>query len=361
MTAALDPSPRSRGIRSTNVNRRPSTGARRRERAHAEMVDVELAVAVRHLELVPQVERHGGTVEARADVRRARRRANANRGHLDAASIASGSGSTVTGAGLRRAAVSGSFSPWPVTTQTTREPGSSSTPARAASPAADAGSQKTPSACASSLPRLEDRVVGERDDGSAGPLQRGVDVRRVRRLDDADRGRDGRRPLGGLPADELRHSDAALREPSRVRREVPTAAVRQGEHVGGAAERLDDLERGGLLALEPVGVQRVDVHVRPSSGELARRGERLVEAPAHLEHASAESACLRELPGRDGARRLEHDGDEPGARRVGRGRGGRVPRGRADDRVGAGFDGLRDGHRHPAILEASRSGSHPPT
>ena len=39
---------------------------------------VELAVALRHLELVPEVERGGGAVEARAEVRRRRRRAYAN-------------------------------------------------------------------------------------------------------------------------------------------------------------------------------------------------------------------------------------------------------------------------------------------
>ena len=66
-----------------------------REGAHAEMVDVDLAVLVSlaHLELVPEVERGRRAVEAGAEVRRARRGADASKDrHRDASSIASGSG-----------------------------------------------------------------------------------------------------------------------------------------------------------------------------------------------------------------------------------------------------------------------------
>src|SRR6185503_2229319 len=103
----------------------------------AEMVEVGLAVALGDLELVPEVESGGRTVEARTDVRRARGCADTHGCHRDASAIASGSGSTATGSGLKRAAVSGSLRPCPVTTHTTIESRCSSTVPRAARPAAD--------------------------------------------------------------------------------------------------------------------------------------------------------------------------------------------------------------------------------
>ena len=50
---------------------------------------------------------------------------------------------------------------------------------------------------------------------------------------------------------------------------------------------------------------------------------------------------------------LEDDGDEPGARRVGRRRRCGVPRRRADDRACALLERLRDRDRHAAVLEAA--------
>src|SRR5439155_5037833 len=84
-----------------------------------------------------------------------------------------------------------------------------------------------------------------------------VDVRAVGRLGDADRGR-GRAPaLGGLAGDEPRPL-AELGEALRVRAQVAAAAVWERDDVGNAAELLGDLERSGLLAFEPVRVERVD-------------------------------------------------------------------------------------------------------
>ncbi len=143
-----------------------------------------------------------------------------------------------------------------------------------------------------------------------------------------------------------------LVEAEGVRAEVASTPVGQGEHVRCRAELLDDLERGRLLSLEPVRVQRVDEDVSASGGELPRGRERLVEGSSYFEHARAERARLRELGRRDRALGLEHDGSEAGASRVGGRRRGGVPRRRADDGARTSFRRLRDRDRHPAVLEA---------
>ena len=161
------------------------------------------------------------------------------------------------------------------------------------------------------------------------------------------------RAIGGLSGDEPRR-DAQLREPLRVRGGVAAAAVREVEGVRSAAELLDDLEDGRLLALAPVRVERVDERVRAAGRQLARRGERIVEAAVHLEHARPERARLGELAAGHGAARLQHHGRDAGAGRVGRGRGGRVPGRGADHGAGALLERLRDGDRHPTVLVAAR-------
>ena len=49
---------------------------------------------------------------------------------------------------------------------------------------------------------------------------------------------------------------------------LPPPPYGQREHVGGAAELLDDLERRRLLALDPVRVERVDEHQHAALGQL---------------------------------------------------------------------------------------------
>src|SRR5581483_11776276 len=90
------------------------------ERLHDEVVLVDVAVALADLHLVPEVERDAGDVEAGAEVRCRCRSANPHAASLSVAS--------------------GSLRPWPVRTQTT-EPVAPTE----ATPAADAGSQNTPS------------------------------------------------------------------------------------------------------------------------------------------------------------------------------------------------------------------------
>ena len=228
---------------------------------------------------------------------------------------------------------------------TTRPP---KTPrATAASPAAEDGSQKTPS---SSANERHAATISSSETVTTRAPGRG-DLRRVHRLGDADRGGERARAVGGLRGDD-RRLQPELRERGRVRGRVPAAAVRDRERVRRAAELLDDLVHRGLLAGDAVRVERVDEDVRAALGKRTRRRQRLVEAAAHLEHARAEHPRLRELPGSDGAFRDEHERRQPGSRCVSRRRRGRVPGRRADHRLGALLDRLRHGDGHPPVLVA---------
>src|SRR5215467_3772845 len=99
-----------------------------REGAHAEMRFIG-AIPLGQLELVPEIERGSGCVESGAEVGRRRGCAEARHGSIAA----------------------GSFRPWPVTMQTMRSPGLLALCASPAMPAAEAGSEKTPSSVLSSL------------------------------------------------------------------------------------------------------------------------------------------------------------------------------------------------------------------
>ena len=123
---------------------------------------------------------------------------------------------------------------------------------------------------------------------------------------------------------------------------------------GRLAELLDDLERGRLLALDPVGVDRVDeldrVLARRARGRSAahRRScprSAITRAPCISAWASLPIAILpsghdhraaHARPGRVGG----------GARRGVAGRG-------ADHGLGAGALGARDGDGHAPVLEAA--------
>src|SRR5437763_154091 len=95
------------------------------------------------VQLVPEVERCGGTVEAGPEVGGRGGRADDHR--CTSARIASAVGSTSVAPAVRTSTAAVSLRPWPVSTQTTVEPGSTSILSSAASPAADDGSQKIPS------------------------------------------------------------------------------------------------------------------------------------------------------------------------------------------------------------------------
>ena len=202
-----------------------------------------------------------------------------------------------------RRAVSGSLRPWPVTVQTTRWPGSSRPRAAAcsspATPPRCAGSTKTPSLAGEQPVGGEDLPVGDRVDQAAGLVAGGDGAGPGRRVADPDRGGDRRRRRA--PARRAR--SARRRRPGSrtsaaraltpvggvlavalpVRRDVAGVADRQAVDVGRVAERVDDLERGRLLALDAVRVDRVDqrhrVAARRARGP-ARGSRRSCRRPA---------------------------------------------------------------------------------
>ncbi len=136
-----------------------------------------------------------------------------------------------------------------------------------------------------------------------------------------------------------------------VRRDVAGVAGRQHVHVGGVAEEVDDLEGGGLLALQPHRVDRVHQRDRVVLGEPARDPQAVVEVAADHDHLGAVHDRLGELAGGDLALRHQHERLDAGPRGVRRHRGGGVAGRRADDGLGALADGDRERDGHAAVLE----------
>ena len=142
---------------------------------------------------------------------------------------------------------------------------------------------------------------------------------------------------------------AVVAEAHPVGADVAGVADRDREEVGRPPQVLADLERGGLLALEPVRVDRVDERDRvlgPAPVSSRTIAQRLVEVAVDGEHPRAGGLRLEQLAGRDLALGQDDDDLEPGRRAV-RGRRGRgVAGGGADDRPGALLERLGDGHDH---------------
>ena len=122
-------------------------------------------------------------------------------------------------------------------------------------------------------------------------------------------------------------------------------------HVGRVAERVDDLERRGLLALDAIGVHGVHELDRVALGELAGRDEAVVEVAVDLEQARAVRDRLAQLAHRDLAVRDEHGARHAGRRRVGGRRRRRVARRGADHRPHVPARGRGDRDGHAAVLE----------
>ncbi len=109
-----------------------------------------------------------------------------------------------------------------------------------------------------------------------------------------------RRGALGLGAD---HSRQARRPTSRmvlakalpVGRDVAGVADREHQVIRRVAENVDDLERGRLLSLQAVWVDRVHQCHRVSAGEVPHDLERVIEAPFESHDLGAVHESLREL------------------------------------------------------------------
>ena len=75
---------------------------------------------------------------------------------------------------------------------------------------------------------------------------------------------------------------------------------------GARSERVDDLEGRGLLALDPVGVDRVDQRHRELVGQAAGQPQAVVEVALDLQQPGAVHQRLGQLAGGDLAVRHQH-------------------------------------------------------
>ena len=187
-------------------------------------------------------------------------------------------------------AVAVSLSPWPVTVIDDRAAGVRLAAARAScEQPGDAGGRGRLDEDAVAGGELalggEDLVVGDGREPAAGLVARGLGELPRGRVADPDRGGPGLRVGERLAGHQRRRAlglEAAhhgllggqaevgvLRVAQPVRRDVAGVADRQQVVVGGVAEEVDDLERRGLLALEPDRVDRVDQRDRVVPGQPA--------------------------------------------------------------------------------------------
>ena len=202
---------------------------------------------------------------------------------------------------------------------------------------------------------------GMRADAAVRLLDRLQRLIQPGRVPDPDRGRDRGRVGHGRPGHQRRRAGrlarqhpgchAGLAESLPVGGDVAAVSDRQRQPVGRGSQLLDHLEGGGLLALQPVGVDRVEQRHRAPLDQLPHQPQRVVEAALHRDHAGAADLGLGQLAAGDGALRQHHRQPDPGAAAVGGGRGRRVA-GRGADGVGRPLlERLGDGHRHAPVLE----------
>ena len=110
MTAALEPSPLSWGIRSIQRKRQSARGATRENAAHPEMLSIDLPVAPAHLTSFQRSTATAAQSKPGPRLAVVAGRPDTDR-HPAAAAMASGSASTAIGGGVRRAAVLGVLEP----------------------------------------------------------------------------------------------------------------------------------------------------------------------------------------------------------------------------------------------------------
>ena len=231
--------------------------------------------------------------------------------------------------------------------------------------AADDGSQNTPSMPGEIAVGGQDLGVGHGLDPATGLVSGRGRQRPAGRIADPDRGRD-RLGLGDRVADHERcragrleavHPGRARRqagrpvvaEPGPIGADVAGIADRDRQDVGRPPEIVADLEGGGLLARQPVRVDRVHERDRVivPDGQIADDPERGIEVPVDRHHTGPGDQRLEQLAGRDPALRQDDDRLQPGGRAVGGRRRGGVARRGAHDRAGPGLE-RRDSPRRPS-------------
>src|SRR5947207_301546 len=162
------------------------------------------------------------------------------------------------------------------------------------------------------------------------------------------------------PEHRGRRRDAARRrvfaEPRPIGADIARVADRDREDIRRPAEVVANLERTGLLALEPERVDRIDEGHRMVVllGQPANDPQRSIEVPVDGHDARSRDDGLEELAHRDLARREDDDDLEAMGCAICGSRRGRVAGRGADDRPRAALDGLGDSDDHAPILERAR-------
>ena len=217
-------------------------------------------------------------------------------------------------------------------------------------PAAEAGSQNTPSSRATSRHASSSCSSASGTTQAVRAGEHGFDLDAVHGLDDADRGRERVGALLRLAEHEARQ--AARRTRRAYAHGVAAAAVREREHVRHAAELRRGSRRAAVLCPSiRSGLIELTLTYALLVGEAARLAMRVLERAVDLAHVGADGSRLRDLAAGDRAARRDHDRGQPRARGVGGGRRGGVPGRRADDAGRAALERARDGDRHAAVLE----------
>src|SRR6476659_5148202 len=133
----------------------------------------------------------------------------------------------------------------------------------------------------------QDAVVGHRPDGAVRLADGGRGLFEPGRIADPDRRRDGLRARHRAARDEGRRAlglagehprgDARLAEALPVGGDVPAVADWERDPLGRPPKLLEHLERGRLLTLEAVRVDRVQERERAPLDQLAHEAQRIIE------------------------------------------------------------------------------------
>ena len=137
-----------------------------------------------------------------------------------------------------------------------------------------------------------------------------------------------------------------------VRRNVAGVTDGKAVVIRRTAKFLDNLERGGLLALKAIRIDRVHYRHRCFVRDVLHNLHARVEITLDLDNDSAMDHCLRELAQRDLSLRDDHETGNPGARGIGRGGRRSVACGSANDRAAALLDRLAPEVTHIAARAA---------
>jgi len=142
-------------------------------------------------------------------------------------------------------------------------------------------------------------------------------------------------------------------EPHPVGGDIACIAHRDAEPVRGISESIDDFEGCGFLALQAIGIDRVDQGDGIFFSRLTDDVQGAVEVAADRQNLGAIHQGLGQLSLGDVAVRNQDEGPHAPPARIGRGRGACVARARTDHGFAAILLGLADGHGHATVLEGT--------